>query len=78
MHAFVFMCPCMCFFFESFVRCVTYELDLASCLLFRGNLKILNFIICEPSLGIIGYLLDLGLLCMISCGWLSLANPHIF
>ena len=75
MHACVFVCPCMCFLFECFVCCVSYELDLVSCLLFRGHLKILNFIICEPSFGILGYLLDLGLLCMISCGWLSLLPP---
>ena len=58
--------------------CVSYELDLVSCLLFGGHLKILNFIICEPSFGILGYLLNLGLLCMICYGWLSLAVPHIF
>ena len=77
MHACVFVCPCMCFFFESFVCCVSYELDLVSCFLFGGHLKILNFI-SELSFGILGYLLDLGLLSMIYYGWLSLVTPHIF
>ena len=78
MHACVFVCPCMYFLFESFVCCVTYELDLVSCLLFGGHLKIFKFIICEPSFGISGYFLDLRLLCMISYGWLSLAAPIFF
>ena len=58
--------------------CVSYELDLVSCLLFRGHLKILNFIICEPSFRILGYFLYFRLLCMISCGWISLAAPISF
>ena len=48
MHACVFMCPYMCFFFESFVCCVSYELDFVLCLISGGQLKILNFIIWVP------------------------------
>ena len=74
------LCVCVlaCVFSESLACYVSYELDLVSCLLFGGHLKILNFIICELSFGIPEYLLDLGLLCMISCGWLSLAAPISF
>ena len=54
MHACVFVCPCMCFFFESFMCFVSYELDLVPCLIFGGHLKILNFKFVNHQVGYLG------------------------
>ena len=42
------------FFFDSLVCCVLYELDLVSCFLFGGHLKILNFKFVNHHLGYLG------------------------
>ena len=72
MHACVFLCLCMCFYF---CFSASFELNWVPCILIGRHL---SYDCSEPSCGILRHLLDLGNLCMISYGWLSLATSRIF
>ena len=50
---FVMSC-CLCLSFLSFMCFVSYELDLVTCLLFGGQLKILNFKFVNLHFGYLG------------------------